>query len=62
MVHQHFKLAENLSVLDNIVLQPKSLWRLSSRRECGARPASRKLGEDYGLAVNPDATVAALRG
>ena len=28
MVHQHFTLAENLTVLDNIVLGTESLWRL----------------------------------
>ena len=59
MVHQHFTLAENLTVLDNIVLGTESLWRLSSRRDA-ARSRIRKLGEDYGLAVDPDATVASL--
>ncbi|MGL4528806.1 MAG: ABC transporter ATP-binding protein, partial [Aestuariivirga sp.] len=59
MVHQHFTLAENLTVLDNIVLGTESLWRLSSRRDA-ARARIRKLGEDYGLAVDPDATVASL--
>ena len=28
MVHQHFTLADNLSVLDNICLGTQSLWRL----------------------------------
>ena len=59
MVHQHFTLADNLTVLDNIVLGTESLWRLSSRaRE--ARSRIRQLGEDYGLAVDPEATVATL--
>jgi simple sugar transport system ATP-binding protein len=59
MVHQHFTLAENLTVLDNIVLGTESLWRLSSRRDA-ARARIRKLGEDYGLSVDPDAVVASL--
>ncbi len=33
MVHQHFTLAENLTVLDNIVLGTESLWRLSSNSQ-----------------------------
>ena len=36
MVHQHFTLAENLTVLDNIVLGTEPLWRLASDR-AGAR-------------------------
>jgi general nucleoside transport system ATP-binding protein len=28
MVHQHFTLADNLTVLDNIVLGTESLWRV----------------------------------
>ncbi|MBX2881486.1 MAG: ABC transporter ATP-binding protein [Granulosicoccus sp.] len=31
MVHQHFTLADNLSVLDNIILGTESLWSLSSK-------------------------------
>ena len=30
MVHQHFTLADNLSVLDNVMLGTEPLWRLSS--------------------------------
>ena len=32
MVHQHFTLADNLTVLDNIMLGTESLWRFSSRK------------------------------
>src|SRR5207253_4955967 len=39
MVHQHFTLAHNLTVLDNVVLGTESLWRLSSKR----RPARHRL-------------------
>ena len=38
MVHQHFTLADNLTVLDNIMLGTESLWRPRSDRQ-GARGA-----------------------
>ncbi len=59
MVHQHFALAANLSVLDNIVLGTEPLWRW--RRHRGA--ARRKLAEliaTAGLEVPLDAAVASL--
>ena len=59
MVHQHFTLAENLTVLDNIVLGTKSLWRLSSNSQ-KARIRIRHLAQEFGLKVNPDAIVSAL--
>ena len=38
MVHQHFTLAENLSVLDNVMLGTEPLWRpVSARRAARAR-------------------------
>ena len=59
MVHQHFTLADNLSVLDNIVLGTEPLFALSSdRRKAAAR--IRELGETFGLAVDPDAVVSSL--
>jgi general nucleoside transport system ATP-binding protein len=59
MVHQHFTLAENLTVLDNIVLGTESLWQLSSNSQ-KARARIRQLAEEFGLEVNPDAIVSAL--
>src|SRR3954470_4891001 len=59
MVHQHFTLADNLSVLDNVMLGTEPLWRPSSRR----RPARARLLEvarRFGLSVDPDALVATL--
>ncbi len=59
MVHQHFTLADNLSVLDNVMLGTEPLWRPSSRR----REARRKLlatAERFGLRVDPDARVGSL--
>ena len=41
MVHQHFTLADNLTVLENIVLGTEPLWRRAARPRGGARSASR---------------------
>jgi simple sugar transport system ATP-binding protein len=59
MVHQHFTLADNLSVLDNVMLGTEPLWRPWSRREAGRR---RLLGQArrFGLDVQPDARVGDL--
>ncbi len=59
MVHQHFTLAEALSVLDNILLGTASLWR-PSLRQGAARARLAQLSADYGLSVDPDARVADL--
>ncbi|MGE0213216.1 MAG: ABC transporter ATP-binding protein [Parvibaculaceae bacterium] len=59
MVHQHFTLADNLTVLDNIVLGTESLWKPASGR-AEARRRIRELGREFGLEVEPDATVATL--
>jgi simple sugar transport system ATP-binding protein len=59
MVHQHFTLADNLTVLDNIILGTESLWRLTTDRG-RARRRIAELSRAFGLAVDPDATVGAL--
>ncbi|MDH3667484.1 MAG: ABC transporter ATP-binding protein [Paracoccaceae bacterium] len=59
MVHQHFTLAPNLTVLENVMTGTESLIRLAS----ATRAARRKLGElaeRFGLAVDPDARVSDL--
>ena len=59
MVHQHFTLADNLSVLDNITLGTESLWsRGKGRTSARARIAA--LSSEFGLAVDPDARVGGL--
>ncbi|MFN3548193.1 MAG: ABC transporter ATP-binding protein [Mesorhizobium sp.] len=59
MVHQHFTLADNMTVLENIALGTESPWRLSfDRRKATAR--IRALAADFGLEVDPAATVATL--
>ena len=59
MVHQHFTLAENLTVLENITLGTESLWSLRRQREA-ARHKLAILARDFGLAVDPDALVGNL--
>ena len=56
MVHQHFKLVECFSVLDNIILgvEPTKGPFLSKK---GAREKVIALSDKYGLKVNPDAII-----
>jgi len=59
MVHQHFTLAGNMSVLDNVILGTEPLWGLKTRR----RKACKKLEglmKQFGLKVDPHAQVSAL--
>lgn len=59
MVHQHFTLADNLSVLDNVLLGTEPLWLPFSRRR-EARAALVDTAQRFGLLVDPDARVADL--
>ena len=56
MVHQHFKLVECFSVLDNIILgvEPNKLGFL---KKAEARKKVKELSEHYGLSVDPDAII-----
>jgi len=56
MVHQHFTLAENMSVLDNIMLGTESLTGFKSNRR-GAQNKLNRLMERFGLTINPKALV-----
>lgn len=59
MVHQHFTLADNMTVLENILLGTGTL--LSPRLGRGAaRARVARLSRDFGLSVNPDARVGTL--
>ena len=59
MVHQHFTLADNLSVLDNIVMGSEPLWQPFSRR-IAARARLAEVAQRFGLEVEPDALVGNL--
>jgi ABC-type uncharacterized transport system ATPase subunit len=56
MVHQHFQLADNLTVLENVILgqEPTKGGRLDF---AAARARIHEIGERYGLDVDPDARV-----
>ncbi len=59
MVHQHFALADHLSVAENIVLGTGSLWR-PRLGLAAAQARIAALARDYGLAVDPAARVGRL--
>ncbi|MEU6401608.1 ABC transporter ATP-binding protein [Streptomyces sp. NPDC046985] len=56
MVHQHFMLADNLTVLENVVLGAEKLHGIGGR----ARARIKEISESYGLNVRPDALVEEL--
>ncbi|MFN7644610.1 MAG: ABC transporter ATP-binding protein [Burkholderiales bacterium] len=59
MVHQHFTLADNLTVLDNVLIGVEPWWRPVSRR-AAARARLVGLAERFGLTVDADARVGDL--
>ncbi len=59
MVHQHFTLADNLSVLDNVMLGTEPLWQPFSRR-AAARAKLLDASRRFGLQVDPGARVGDL--
>ena len=56
MVHQHFKLVECFTVLDNIILGAEPMKGVAVNR-AAARKKVMELSERYGLKVDPDALV-----
>ena len=56
MVHQHFKLVEVFSVLDNIILGAETT-RLGMLKKDEAREKVMALSQQYGLRVDPDAII-----
>ena len=59
MVHQHFTLAHNLSVLDNVMLGTEPLYSPWSRRRA-ARAALLAQAAQFGLLLDPEARVGSL--
>ncbi|MFI6459074.1 ABC transporter ATP-binding protein [Streptomyces sp. NPDC050528] len=53
MVHQHFMLADNLTVLENVVLGSEKLHGIGG----GARKKIKEISDRYGLNVRPDVLV-----
>ncbi len=59
MVHQHFTLAGNLTVLENVMLGSESLLSPSSAR-AAARKKLMQISDRFGLPVTPEARIAEL--
>ena len=59
MVHQHFTLADNLSVLDNVMMGSEPWWQPFTRRSA-ARQRLADVAQRFGLAVDADALVGSL--
>ena len=57
MVHQHFKLVECFTVLDNIILGVEPVGKFGLLEKEEARKKVIELSEKYGLHVNPDAKI-----
>ncbi|TDD93692.1 ABC transporter ATP-binding protein [Actinomadura rubrisoli] len=59
MVHQHFKLADNLTVLENVILgaEPRRRGRIDFG---AARAKIKEMSQAYGLRVDPDVLVETL--
>lgn len=53
MVHQHFMLADNLTVLENVVLGGEKLYGIGAK----ARRKIQEISDAYGLGVRPDVLV-----
>lgn len=53
MVHQHFMLADNLTVLENVVLGSEKLYGIGAK----ARKKIQEISDAYGLGVRSDALV-----
>ena len=59
MVHQHFSLAPNLTVLENVTTGTEPLWRPGSHRS-KARAKLMEISGRFGLKVNPEARLGDL--
>ncbi|MDI7862836.1 ABC transporter ATP-binding protein [Rhizobiaceae bacterium n13] len=59
MVHQHFMLVENFTVLENVMLGAEG-GSLLAKGVASARAELKRLEEEYGLEVDPDAVIEEL--
>ncbi|OLP45254.1 ABC transporter ATP-binding protein [Rhizobium oryziradicis] len=59
MVHQHFMLVDNFTVLENVILGAEG-GMLMAKGTAAARLSLKQLETDYGLDVDPDAVVEEL--
>ncbi len=54
MVHQHFMLADNLTVLENIILGSEPMRSMGRIDFAEARADLARVSQDYGLEIDPD--------
>ena len=59
MVHQHFSLAGNLTVLENVMIGSESLFKRKSNRQL-AKNKLLQISKKFGLPVSPDAQISSL--
>jgi simple sugar transport system ATP-binding protein len=59
MVHQHFTLADNLTVLDNVAMGTEPLWKPLWNR-AAARQRLLQAADRFGLQVQPEALIGSL--
>jgi general nucleoside transport system ATP-binding protein len=59
MVHQHFTLADNLTVLENIILGTEPIWQWRQNMQAGRKRLA-QLSSEFGLDVAPDAPIKSL--
>jgi simple sugar transport system ATP-binding protein len=59
MVHQHFTLADNLSVLENVMMGSEPLWQPFTRQRA-ARAKLQEVAQRFGLEVDAQAKVGSL--
>ena len=59
MVHQHFSLAPNLTVLENVMTGTENIWSLASNK-AAARKKLMDISNRFGLLVDPDVRVSEL--
>ncbi len=60
MVHQHFMLADQLTVLENVILGSEPTGRFGTIDFDAARSHFDEVGESYGLTIDPDDLVETL--
>ena len=59
MVHQHFSLAPNLTVLENVITGTENIWAFHSKTKV-AREKLLDISQRFGLIVDPDARLGDL--
>lgn len=59
MVHQHFSLAPNLTVLENVITGTQNIWSIATDQK-NARKKLIEISKRFGLIVDPDARLGDL--